>query len=98
MKSVVLFAAVLLTGLVSSAEAGQGWYLMAPQQVGDPVSQWDVDDTFIHLSECKDKKVTERERLKKFSDAVPSDKVARNLLWRWVNAQCVATDDPRLAR
>ena len=109
--SVVALSSVLLP-VVSLAEAGQGWYLMLPLPSSvrhEPVAKWTVEETFTNLDECKVKKTESlegwrrslhEERRERLLHPLQQDEHAplfsEYMVRAWAEAQCVATDDPRL--
>ena len=85
----------------AAALALVGWYLMAPSVTypgdsvtrlgdpSDPISTWTIEHSFDSARECEQAKQTIEQSLKT-KTAMSAHELAS------LDAQCVATDDPRL--
>lgn len=88
----------------AAALALVGWYLMFPpdrpdtHQIEDqaPISQWQSLRSFESVQECMNAKASAVQRTEVSEEKMQTDVVRRMLHIKALEAQCIATNDPRL--
>jgi hypothetical protein len=79
-----------------------GWYLMLPPFDDDPdiptkpLSVWHSSGAYDSAAACETAKEDIERKTANFSLSHPNSKSADRDASRWSNAQCIASDDPRL--
>jgi len=91
--------------LHAAALALVGWYLMIPPpnfsghshvDLDAPLSKWTVYDAYDRSDDCNQAYLDENKIAQQKEAANPSDEKAVIQAHQLLNAQCIATDDPRL--
>jgi hypothetical protein len=79
----------------AAALALVGWYLMVPTSWNDRLSQWQVEASFDTAAECMKARLKIQLNIKTFHpNQDPS--ITNRIREMLQQAQCIASDDPRL--
>lgn len=89
-----------------AALALMGWYLMIPPlspygpfaDASAPLSKWNVYAAYDEAQQCNEAYVEYNHLMERKKATHPSDKNAGSLATQLLDAQCIASDDPRLAK